>query len=161
MNALQRPTEQHLWEIVEQVWTSYLDPEDVNPLVPVASPPPSDDLSAAVSLTGAWCGHVVVSFSALAARNAAAALLGIETGQVTGADITDAVGELANVIGGNVKGLLPEPSALSLPYVLSGAARVGRWPSVTELCQLSGIWLDEPVTVSVLESTTDHVRATA
>lgn len=39
-------------------------------------------------------------------------------------EVADAFGELANMIGGNLKCLLPEPSQLSLPTVSLGAAHV-------------------------------------
>jgi chemotaxis protein CheX len=144
------PTEEDLQAIAEQVWTSYLDPEGLDPLLPGLDGARSGDVSASVSVTGAWRGHVVVSCSDGAARNAAAALLGVDLQDVTPEDITDALGELANIIGGNVKSLLPEPSALSLPHVLIKGD--SGWPSVVQVCQLVGTWREEPVTVSVLES---------
>jgi chemotaxis protein CheX len=155
------PTEDDLRIIAEQVWSSYLDPEGIAPLLPM--PPPSgsiDDVTASVSVTGAWRGHVLVSCSEAASRNAAAALLGIDLDDVSDDDVADALGELANIIGGNVKSLLPEPSALSLPHVhVEGHA--GRYPSSTEICQLAGTWIDESVTVSVLESTADFAGVKA
>ena len=39
-------------------------------------------------------------------------------------EVADALGELVNIIGGNLKCLLPEPSQLSLPTVSLGAAHV-------------------------------------
>jgi chemotaxis protein CheX len=146
----------YLREITDQVWTSFLDPDGTYPLVPTdVESTVEDRLAAAVSVTGAWRGHVVVACSQAASHHVAAALLGVPAGDVTAADVTDALGELANVIGGNVKALLPESCALSLPYVLpmSGA----RWPSVTEVCRMDGNWRDEPVAISVLESS-DQTR---
>jgi len=150
------PTEDDLQMIAEQVWSSFLDPAGIYPLLPAlpGDPVPSD-VSAAVSVTGAWQGHVVINLTETASRHAAAALLGIELGEVTVADITDAVGELANIIGGNVKSLLPQPSVLSLPQVVTNAAST-YWPAVVEVCQLTGVWIDEPVNVSVLESNVDY-----
>jgi len=154
------PTADDLRVIADQVWTSYLDPEGVSPLIDVEPEKRADEVTAAVSVTGAWRGHVVISFSATAARRAAAALLGVDFEEVSVADVTDAVGELANILGGNVKSLLPEPSALSLPHVLTGGAGTAHWPQVTEVCHLSGTWLDEPVTLGVLESSVDHAGGT-
>jgi len=94
---------------------------------------------------------VVVRCSAAAARNAAAALLGVELDDVTTEDVTDALGELANIIGGNVKSLLPEPCALSLPHVLIHGE--SGYPLVMEVCKLEATWRDESVSVVVLEST--------
>jgi chemotaxis protein CheX len=154
------PTEEDLRVIAEQVWSSYLDTDGSSPLVPEPAPNQKVDVTASVSVTGAWMGHVLVSCSDGASRNVAAALLGIEFDEVTDDDVADALGELANIIGGNVKSLLPEPCALSLPHVhVEGAS--GRYPASTEVCQLSGTWLNECVTVSVLESTADFAGVSA
>jgi chemotaxis protein CheX len=148
------PTEDDLRVIAEQVWSSYLDTDGSSPLLPVPPENGQIDVTASVSVTGAWRGHVLVSCSDAASRNAAAALLGIELDEVTDDDVADALGELANIIGGNVKSLLPEPCALSLPHVhVEGSS--GRYPAATEVATLNGTWLDESVTVSVLESTAD------
>jgi chemotaxis protein CheX len=147
------PTDDDLFAIAEQVWASYLDVEGTSPLLRVPPATPSRDVSASVSVTGAWRGHVVVSCSMTAARNVAAALLGIDLDDATPEDVTDALGELANIIGGNVKSLMPEPSALSLPVVLIDG-NTG-WPSVVEVCHLNGEWLGEPIAVQVLESSND------
>jgi chemotaxis protein CheX len=157
MTEYPKPTSDDLREIAEQVWSSYLDPEGASPLVPTSHDKPAEDVSGAVSVTGAWRGHVVISFSSTASKRAAAALLGVEFDEVSVADVTDAVGELANIIGGNVKSLLPEPAALSLPYVQTGGPGTVHWPAVTEVCQLTGTWDDEPVTITVLESTGDVI----
>lgn len=159
MSAHHIPSTADLQSIADRVWASYLDPDGANPLVLTAQAGAAE-VTAAISVTGAWRGHVVVTFSAAAARHVAAALLGLTADEVTISDITDAVGEIVNIIGGNVKSLMPEPSALSLPHVLTGTGHV-HWPAVTEVCRLNGRWLDEPVTVTVLESTADYVGATS
>jgi chemotaxis protein CheX len=89
-----------------------------------------------------------------AARNVAAALLGVDLDDVTPEDVRDALGELANIIGGNVKSLMPEPAALSLPVVLIDG-NTG-WPSVVEVSHLDGEWLGEPIAVQVLESSAER-----
>ena len=154
------PTEDDLRVIAEQVWSSYLDLDGASPLVPQPAEKPASDVTASVSVTGAWRGHVLVSCSDQAAKNVAAALLGIEFEEVAEEDVADALGELANIIGGNVKSLLPEPCALSLPHVHVESA-AGKYPSAVEVCKLDGSWLNESVTVSVLESTADFAGVSA
>ncbi|MFI5911166.1 chemotaxis protein CheX [Dactylosporangium sp. NPDC051541] len=154
------PTEDDLKVIAEQVWSSYLDLDGASPLVALPHEKPVADVTASVSVTGAWRGHVLVSCSEAAAKHVAAALLGIEFEEVAEEDVADALGELANIIGGNVKSLLPEPCALSLPHVHVDGAN-GRYPSVTEVCHLGGTWMAESVTVTVLESTADLAGAPA
>jgi chemotaxis protein CheX len=47
-------------------------------------------------------------------------MLQLSPGDVTDDDKRDVVAELANMIGGNLKSLLPGPLYLSLPTVLAG-----------------------------------------
>ena len=155
-----KPTEDDLRTIAQQVWSSYLDIDGSKPLLPVPAANVIVDVTGSVSVTGAWRGHVLVGCSDGASRNAASALLGIQLDEVTDDDVADALGELANIIGGNVKSLLPEPCALSLPHVHVESA-AGKYPAAVEVCKLDGSWLNESVTVSVLESTADFAGVSA
>ncbi|GIH97617.1 chemotaxis protein CheX [Planobispora siamensis] len=146
------PTTEDLQAITEQVWLSYLDPEGVAPFLPSEETPSLPHVIAAVSVTGAWEGHVVMSFSESASQMAASALLGIEEDEVSRDDIADAVGELVNVIGGNVKSLLPDGSLLSLPHVATIDEGVNKWPAAVEVCRLQGSWQNEPIAISVWTS---------
>jgi chemotaxis protein CheX len=107
-----------------------------------------------VSITGGWNGHVVFGCSAPASRTAAAVLLAMGEDELAEADVADAVGELANMIGGNIKSLLPSPSALTLPLVTLGGSALHH-PSSTEAVRLDLTWQGEPIRVSVWASTTD------
>ncbi len=148
MSTHPAPTDDDLFAIAEMVWSSYLDPDGSNPLVALPMEECSREGSASVSVTGAWWGHVVIRCSSAAAQQAASALLGLDGAEATYEDVTDAVGELANIIGGNVKSLLPEPCALSLPHVLFNGEN--HWPDVVQVCEMDGMWLGEPVTIKVL-----------
>jgi chemotaxis protein CheX len=165
MSLQTAPTIDDLGEIAEQVWTSYLDPEGVNPLLPFGSDDhqakrtQGESICASVSITGAWHGHVVVSCSAAAGRHAAAALLALDVPEVAQQDVIDALGELANIVGGNVKSTLPAVCMISLPHVISGVGIDSHWPSATQVCELLGVWLDEPVSISVWQSRMDRAEA--
>lgn len=154
------PSENDLRTITEQVWYSYLDPEGNRPLIPIAAPRQPAEVSAAVALTGAWAGRVVIACTAVAARYATMAMLGIAEADVAEADVTDALGELANIIGGGVKGLLPEPCALSLPLVVTGDAATEP-ASAGLVCRLSARWIEESVTVSLLANIDKSVGVSA
>ncbi len=60
-------------------------------------------------------------------------------------DVADAFGEIANVVGGNVKAALPGPSGLSLPDV--GDAPTVRNPA--DQCRVDVLWRGEPLSISV------------
>src|SRR5262245_14915283 len=124
-----------LYSIATDIWTAYLNLSLSEPLMRTEDAGPLA-VMAAISVTGAWDGHVVVSSSRNAAVGVAAAMLQMEPDEVTDADILDAAGELVNVIGGNVKSLLPQPSNLSLP-ITSDSGRHVRYPGTCEIACLT------------------------
>jgi chemotaxis protein CheX len=143
------PTEADLREIADQVWSSYLDPEGINPLLPADPDEAKYEVMSAVSITGSWHGHVVFACTEKAARYAAAAFLAMDEAEVGQEDVADVLGELANVVGGNVKSMLPAGCFISLPHVVMAPGAVTRWPGVARIANLAGEWLGESVTISM------------
>jgi chemotaxis protein CheX len=78
------------------------------------------NLGASVQLTGAWQGAVVVGCDLDFGREAARSMFDSDPADVTHDEIADALGEVANMIAGNVKPLLPGAETLSLPTVVRG-----------------------------------------
>lgn len=70
-----------------------------------------------VTITGGWEGVVTIDCDAELAAAIAVAMFGVEDGTAAPDEIRDALGELANMAGGNIKSLLPAPSQLGLPTV--------------------------------------------
>jgi hypothetical protein len=60
-------------------------------------------------------------------------------------DVADGMGELANVVGGNIKAVLPGPSVLGLPEV--GSAPAASSPADT--CRTDLLWRGQALTISV------------
>jgi chemotaxis protein CheX len=147
--------ENDLAEMVEQVWVSYLDPEGTNPLVPTGDAKQPSEVHSSVSITGSWTGHVVYASSTAAARRAAAAFLAMEAEEVSQEDLSDVLGELANIVGGNVKAMLPPGAFLSLPQVVMAPESATKYPSAVRVSGLYGTWDGEPVSVSMWQSRTD------
>ena len=135
--------------IVEQVWSSFLG--ETEPLLPRPSGgafPADDAWSAAVSISGGWDATVTVELSAPVALSLTATMLGLETSaRVEDGDVADAVGELVNMIGGNIKSLMPGPSVLSLPAVAAG--RAAHPSGASEVARFDGVWAGQPVRVAV------------
>jgi chemotaxis protein CheX len=143
------PTSADLAEMVEQVWSSYLDPEGVDPLIPMEDGDLHSEVHSSVSITGSWQGAVVYASSTSAARQAAAAFLAMEPDEVSAEDLSDVLGELANIVGGNVKAMLPPGCLLSLPQVVLAPDSATRYPSAVQVSGLHGIWKGEPVSVTM------------
>jgi chemotaxis protein CheX len=155
MSAESVPTVDDLAEMVDQVWISYLDPDGTAPLVRVDDEPKTCDVHSSVSITGTWHGHIVYASSTAAARMAAAAFLAMEADEVSQEDLTDVLGELANIVGGNVKAMLPPGCFLSLPQVVLAPESATRYPSAVRVSALYGSWQGEPVSVSMWQSRND------
>lgn len=105
------PEEDHLSDITENVWTGFLD----IPLARAAAAPARCECAATVRIEGAWNGSLVVCCSRSLAQRVAATMFQCDTEELREALWSDALGEIANIIGGNVKAVLPAPSRLGLP----------------------------------------------
>lgn len=89
-------------------------------------------VTAAVSITGEWEGTVAVACCDELSRLITGAFFGVEPAEADPSEINDAIGEVANMIGGNVKALMPAPSQLSLPTVTTGIDYVVTFPGTRE-----------------------------
>ncbi len=95
-----------------------------------------EGISAWVTIRGAWSGNIEVRLSSGLARRLTRELMCTEASSNDDADLRDVVGELANMIGGNLKALLPEPCALSLPSVAT--MRPAATPDLVQAFSLRG-----------------------
>lgn len=105
-------------QIVQSVFATMLNIDVARTVEPASSMHESP--TAAVQIAGAWMGSVVLGLSPEVATAAAAAMLQIPADEATDDDRRDVAAELVNMIGGNLKSLLPAPSYLSLPTIVSG-----------------------------------------
>ncbi|MDR3068458.1 MAG: chemotaxis protein CheX [Cellulomonas sp.] len=102
-----------------------------------------DPLVAWVDVHGPYTGRTAVTTSTETARALVRAMLGDVS--ITDADLEDAFGEIANVVGGNVKALLPDQGTLGLPKVATSAP-----PTVDPLVlTLRLAWRGEPLDIAV------------
>lgn len=70
-----------------------------------------------VEISGTTQMTVSVDCSEVLARRLGAAMFDVDEEALSIEDVVDALGEVANIIGGNIKALLPGPSELGLPTV--------------------------------------------
>ena len=80
--------------------------------------PGNDSYTATVRFAGDWQGALLVRCDRSTADDLARRL--VKTSSVSPEDVSDAMGELANMIGGNIKSVLPPGVVLSVPEVVFG-----------------------------------------
>jgi chemotaxis protein CheX len=81
----------------------------------------TDAVTAAIFLAGTWQGAVILECSQAQAFVFTARLMKITEPTGMDDDVRDALGEIINMIGGNMKSILPTGVSLSIPSVLDGA----------------------------------------
>lgn len=141
------PDTETLQVIVGDVFSGLLG--DVEPPEPDAESGAPLAVHAKVTVTGEWNGHVLVECSAPLARQVTAHLLLTTAEELADDDVRDVVGELVNVIGGNVKSVMPGPSTLSLPSSsLAGEHHLDSDGS-DAAAAVQFAWRQEPLRVSV------------
>ena len=144
--------EPELTEITERVWASLVEA----PLLPrqPGQPGPaggSRTFTGCVQITGAWEGAVTVHCSEELAKALTAAMFMVDPSDTSAEEVTDALGELANMVGGNVKALLPEPCRISLPAVADGMDYRLSVPGARPVTAVTWTCNGEPLMVRLLE----------
>jgi chemotaxis protein CheX len=128
--------------IAQEAWSALVGDDEF--LVPLPGGPPDDAVSSWVEIVGPWTGAVVLTCSRATAEELSRCLLKEHAPPVIDdEDVEDALGELANVVGGNVKAVLPGPSALGLPEVGSAPA------AGSDTCRVDLLWRGQSLTISV------------
>ena len=113
--------EETVQSIAQEAWSALVGEDEY--LVPLPGDLPEDPISSWVDVRGPWTGVVVITTGRSTAEQLSRELLKEHAPPVLDEeDIEDGLGELANVVGGNVKAVLPGPSVLGLPEVGSAPA---------------------------------------
>jgi len=109
--------EKEICDYTESIWKSILS-LDVKPSINGSADLESNyALAGCIQITGAWNGSVTIHYPMFLAKQVASIMFDLRGKPVENELIQDALGELTNMTGGNIKSLLPEPCFLSLPAV--------------------------------------------
>jgi chemotaxis protein CheX len=142
-------------EIVKTIWSTLVD-------VPIergtgTAAIDESTVTGIVNIDGAWYGAVQVQCSlALACLATSAMFQGDEDPTLD--EVRDALGELTNMVAGNVKSLLPGPSAISLPTVVFGSNYEISVVGTQTIASVSFVCESYPLVVSVVQRSGDVDR---
>ena len=114
---LETSTEQ-ITQIVESVFMTMMS-LDVSPC-DASWNPSGDRLTSFVHLTGDWNGAVLLDCNPRQACQFAGRILSMDPPDIVDDDVRDVLGELANMVGGNMKCCMPTGVQLSMPTVMEG-----------------------------------------
>jgi chemotaxis protein CheX len=136
-------------EITRDVWSSFLSMElDIATGDPTTSLPGAS-FTGCVHVSGEWNGSIFLQASADHAVAAAEAMFAADPGSLSEDEICDALGELTNMVGGNIKSLLPAPSRLSIPTVAQGEHYTVRVPGASLVDAVTLVCSAGPVHITV------------
>lgn len=109
-----------LCALAETIWSSMLGLS----LTPVDEFPPGHPgepmVVGCIQITGEWQGALTLQCTGELAKVATSIMFDMPQEETDSSLIQDAVGELTNMLGGNLKSILPGPSSLSMPAVAEG-----------------------------------------
>jgi chemotaxis protein CheX len=134
--------EEIVQSIAQEAWTALIGDDEF--LVPLPGGLPDDAVSSWVEVVGPWTGAVVLTCGRSTAEQLSRCLLAEHAPPLLDEeDVADGLGELANVLGGNVKAVLPGPSVLGLP-------EVGSAPGAgSDVCRVDLLWRGQALTITV------------
>jgi chemotaxis protein CheX len=135
-----------VWENILQLPAQNRDTAEADPHKPTDVPL----LSAGVRITGTWEGLVTLAASRSLAAKCTAIMHQREADDLSEAEVRDGWGELANMVGGNLKALVPPESRLSLPEVGDATGYGGAEPGYRTLNTLTFACLGQRIRLSVL-----------
>jgi chemotaxis protein CheX len=136
-------------QVTKTVWMALVE-EELVPASEEQSTLSGRFLTGCVQITGEWEGAIVVSCSYNLAMSTTAFMFDMGVDEVTREELQDAVGELANMVGGSLKGLVPGPSRLSLPTVVDGSDYSTKIPGAKQEVQAALVSSGEPLIVTVM-----------
>lgn len=106
-------------QIVQDVFSAMLG-RQIEPATAAWSPA-RDQLTSVLYFAGEWRGAILLECAPGQAFAWTARLMGIEQPSCMDEDVRDALGELTNMVAGNLKSVLRPGAVLSMPSVVEGS----------------------------------------
>lgn len=140
-----------LSSLAGDIWSSMLGLE-LAPGAPLGEHGAEPMITGCVQITGTWSGAVTVRCPTNLARKFAGAMFATAPDELEPDEVLDALGELTNMTGGSVKGLVPGDCQLGIPAVAEGLNYSLSVPRGEAICAVDLEHEGEPVEVVVYKT---------
>ena len=107
--------EEEIRQFVTDIWSTFLNMKVSPTETPFKPKGNGNTLAGCVQITGEWQGSVTIYAPKEIGKKVAATMYGLDQSEVDNKQIQDVIGEITNVLAGNIKLILPAPCSISLP----------------------------------------------
>lgn len=145
--------EQHVSNIVANVWELIVG-LDILPM-PVSENQSNRNgqmITGLIYFSGSWQGTLSLACSLDLAKKVAANMFEMPVERVASSEIKDALGELINIVGGNVTTKLPPACKLSLPSIQPEPVGLESLNKSTSATTVSFLCANQPLVVHIWEN---------
>ncbi len=138
------------------VWATLLG-FDIQPEPGSFNLPSGEIVTGSVQVTGKWNGVISLYLSSPLVARVTEKMFSLDSGQSTPDTKKDAIGEMINMIGGNIKSMLPQPSSLSTPvFAMEGQSQ--QFPFTKKVTQCKFVCDGDPFVLSLHEQVQDPLE---
>ena len=107
-------------------------------------------ITGSIQISGEWKGLIVLYLHPVLGDEFAKKMFSLEQGQISEDELRDAVGEIVNMVGGNLKSVLPQPSYLGLPIIALNGNKP-QFPSTRECSRIVFECMGKNFAVTILQ----------
>ena len=144
--------EKEISQLMQSIWDDFLK---IGVTPNADGPPPGGaglELTSCLHITGAWEGVVALRCSQKLGRKVAGTMFSIDPASASEEQVVDAIGELTNMTGGNLKALMAPPCRISLPIITIQSGGPVRVPGSRLISEVAFKAAGEDFVISVLEN---------
>lgn len=109
--------EAEISQFVTDTWSSLLGMEASPTNKPFQSNGEENTLAGSVKFEGEWQGTITFYAPSELGKKVASTIYGLDQAEVNDQQTQDVIGEITNILAGNIKSILPAPCSISLPTV--------------------------------------------
>jgi len=138
------------------VWSTLLG-FDIQPKSGTFNISSENTITGSVQISGKWNGVISLYLPSSLVARITETMFSLESGQATLETKKDAIGEMINMIGGNIKSMLPQPSSLSTP-IFSMEGQSQQFPFTKQVTQCKFVCNGDPFALSLYEQVKDPLE---